>query len=289
MAGAAIPGNFGVSVPTGGVRSGSSGNLAWASVSPLTNPDFMKLFQTTQNNIPTEMNSLQSMIQGGMNSPLLQAVLGPAMARLQAPQAAARTNLTEATRAAGGLRGSTYGQDYNTLQNNQAQQGNDLMAQVIQQVLSTLVGGQLQEQKNAFLPATAMTDLLKTIKPDLATAKGVPTDSTGWESIPPSLGLATPMSGGSSNLADMLRMMGGGAGTKPAAGVSTGTGVAPGAAGPPPQYVDPFAGNGGAGEGGYQGLGNTSYRPDPFASLAATNYGVLNPGQTTDNSYEGWW
>lgn len=176
----------------GGSGSGSVNVGGSQVISPLAIPELLKLFNQAQSAVPTQLNSLQSMIQGGMNSPLLEAILGPALQRLQAPQAQQRQNLTEATRAAGGLRGSTYGQDMNQLQNNQALQSNDLMGQVIQQVLAQLVQGQLQEQRNSFMPAESLTNLLRAASPSVG--RGGASASSGWDSIAPSGGLNTPMS-----------------------------------------------------------------------------------------------
>lgn len=141
--------------------------LEWNSVSPLVVPELMNLFNKAQGSVPGSLNSLQSMIQGGMNSPLLQEVLGPAMQRLVQPQAQQRQQLTDMTRAAGGLRSGEYGMNTNVLLNNQSLQQNDLMSDVIGKVLQTLVSGQLQEQQNQFLPSKAYTDLLSASRPQL--------------------------------------------------------------------------------------------------------------------------
>lgn len=187
----------GFSSTGGGSSSGRGSATVGGSqvISPLAIPELLKLFNRAQGAVPTELNSLQDIVQGGMQSPLLQLVLGPALQRLQAPQAQQRENLTEATRAAGGLRGSTYGQDMNTLMNNQALQTNDLMSAVLQQILAPLISGQLQEQRNSFLPAESFTNLLRAASPSVA--RGGATATSGWENIPPSLGLGTPMSGSS--------------------------------------------------------------------------------------------
>jgi hypothetical protein len=232
-------------------------------VSPLANPAFSQLAQQAQRSIPQSLPSLNDLIQGGMASPLLESILGPALQRLVAPQAAQRTQFTEAARAAGGLRGSTYGQGMNTLMQNQAQGQNDLMSQVISQVLGTLVPGQLQEQQNQFLQSNALTKLLGTIRPDVVRGAGAGGgSSSGWENIPPSQGLGTPMSGdkpktmqeqqyewdqmqaaGFRNMGprpgSTMTGGGGGGGAPPPANPP------PAAAGPTAQYVDPYAGQGG--------------------------------------------
>lgn len=229
----------------GGGGMATSTGTRGGVISPLINPDFNQLYKRTAGAIPTKMPSLESLIQGGMSSPLLSAVLEPALQRLVAPQAAQRQQFTEAARAAGGLRGSTYGQGMNTLMQNQAQGQNDLMGQVIQQILGTLVQGQLQEQRNAFLPAQSMTDLLRTIRPDVVRPTGGTSTSGGWEGIPASQGLGTPTSPtpGFDAYSQQLQGLGGvgGGGVQRAApGVQSPGVTTPG--GPPNQYVDPYSG-----------------------------------------------
>lgn len=290
--GTGIPGSEGGSSGSGSASVGGS-----QVISPLALPELMQLFNRTQANIPNQdqLGSLQGMIQGGINSPLLQMVLGPALQRLQPQQAQQRQNLTESTRAAGGLRGSTYGQDMNTLQNNQALQTNDLMAQVIQQMLSPLISGQLQEQQNQFLPAKSLTDLLQASRPAIA-GRGGASASTGWENIPASQGLGTPMmgdtmgpAGGGSDIANMLRQLStGGSATAPGAS-ATGP-MKP--ANPYTPYLDPLGGGGG---GGSYDLGfgaGTQYLNSPATQLPGANggpvYGEWGVPQTAQVS-EGWW
>ena len=284
---------------TGGGSSGSGSASVGGSqvISPLALPELMALFNQIQGEVPsrTEMPSLQTMIQGGMNSPLLQSVLNPAMQRLQPLQQQQRQNLTETTRAAGGLRGSTYGQDMNTLQNNQALQSNDLMGQVIQQVLGTLMQGQLQEQRNQFLPGETLINLLNASRPQVG--KGGASASSGWENIPASQGLATPMqsdsmgpaggvqAGGGSDIASLLRQLSGGGGgtTKP-------TPNNPGVATPPPHtpYLDPLTSGGGGGSTTFLGNGQpygTPYDPS-FNNYAG---GEWRPQTMEPPEVGGWW
>lgn len=280
---------------SGGIDStiNQSGNL----VSPTTDPTFGGLLQTAQASMPQNLPGLQDIIQGGMNSPLLQMVLGPAMARLQAPQAAARQNLTEQTRAAGGLRGSTYGQDQNTLANNQALEGNDLMSQVIKQMLAPIISGQLQQNQQAFNPISALTALLGAAKPIMvpnSSATNSVSGGGGWDSIPQSQGLGTPMQsdsmGATGGYADILRQLQGGSRTStpaapPAVGVAP---VAP--VGPPPQYKPPMPS--GAGGGSYdlgQGAG-TQYLNSPATPLPGSRgEPIYGEWQNIPTVSQGWW
>lgn len=301
---------FGIS--GGGSTSNQVGNTSYQQISPTSDPTFAKLLAQIQAITPTALPGINDIVSGGMNSPLLQLVLGPMLQRLQAPQAQARQNLTEQTRAAGGLRGSTYGQDMNKLVANQGQQQNDLMASVLQQVLGQLISGSLQSQQNSMLPTNSLTNLLRTITPQTVTGAGATSSSSGWGSIPPSLGLAAPMagdSGGSSwdQLQRALYPTGGGA----TVGVNTpptqpGGGIG-GAAGTKPYspYLDPLSGVSGGGSfdlgmgAGTQWLGGgspggTVYKPpapewNPITGAYQGGYGQAGGPVDMPVVTEGWW
>ena len=292
MAGFGIPG---ISDNGGGSTSGKVGTTEYKQllpeykqVSPTSDPTFAKLLEHILNVTPTALPGIEQLTAQGMNSPLLQLVLGPAMQRLQAPQAQARQNLTEQTRATGGLRGSTYGQDMNKLVANQGLQQNDLMAQVIQQVLGTLISGQLQSQQNSMLPGKSLTDVLRTIAPQTITSQTVSgqkgSSSSGWENIPPSRGLATPMSsGGSASPEDrdaqlrgfpsaeamrfqqMLGSLGGGT-SRSSGGISSGS-----TSTPYTPYLDPLSGGG----------SNITFNPvsGRYESVSPSNTGTFTPEQ----------
>ena len=240
----------------GGGGAGTVGNTEYRQISPMTDPTFANLFNQTQGAIPGAVPGLDSLIQAGMNSPLLQLILGPALERLKAPQAQQREQFTESARSAGGLRGSAYTGGMNKLMQNQGQAQNDLMSQVIQQVLSTLVQGQLQSQQNQFLPARSMTDLLRSITPQTVRGSAGGGGGGAWDNIPPSQGLATPMYGDYKP---------GNAITQPGVGAPYNTGGSTGAgsnnwftptpAPPPAQYSDPWANLGGGAGGGWYDIG----------------------------------
>ena len=260
-------------------------------ISPAEDPTFSRIAGEVEAAIPRQMQSLQSIIQGGMNSPLLQEILGPMLARLQAPQAQQRSQLTEATRAAGGLRGSTYGQDFTRLQNQQGQQQNDLMAAVLQQVLGQVISGSLQENQQSFLPAQNLMNLLGALRPQVQT--GLPPQQAGGG------GSGSFGGGGIGNFfdepgafdyrfsPDYNSNYGGFGGRAPASGGNTPTftGGAVGRDTPlvggnmtPPEYVDPFA-TGGFGGGQYDIGAGTQYAYSPA---------VQPPRDPFEHSYGAW-
>ena len=218
----------------GGGASGTVGGNPYELVSPTGIPEIAELAGLAKSSVPTTMPSLQSLIQGGMQSPLLQEILGPMLQRLVAPQAQQRQQLTDAARVAGGLRGGSYMNSYNRLLNQQGLQQNDLMAQILSQTLNPLLQAQLQAQQNLFRPAAAYTDILQALRPDLVRG-GVAGGGGGAGGDISSLGLATPMA------SDLMG---------PAGGVSYATGRTAGGGGGASFYDNPANRWGAAGGGG---------------------------------------
>jgi hypothetical protein len=155
----------------GGAGGGQFGDLQWAQLSPNADPSFNNLYGQARDSIPTSMNSLEGLIQGGVNSPLLQSILGPAIQRLMGTEQASRDAVTDAFRSSGGLRSSQYGNTFANNESNIMDKRSSLISDMMSKTLGTLVSGQLQEQQNSFLPAAHFNDLLKTIRPD--TVSGV--------------------------------------------------------------------------------------------------------------------
>ena len=139
--------------------------------SPTVDPTFSRLLGESQAAIPQNLPSLQDIVSQGATSPLLEAIIGPALQRLVAPQAQQMQQLTDITRAAGGLRGSTYGGNVLQLLNEQGLQRNDLMSNIIAKTLGTLVPGQLQENEQAFLPQKALSALTQLARPEITPNK----------------------------------------------------------------------------------------------------------------------
>lgn len=224
--------------PTGRAGGGSTG---FNIFDPTSVANFSRVANAAGSSIPQRLPSLESIITQGVNSPLLAAVLGPALERLRAPQAQQQQQLTESTRAAGGLRGSQYTQGMNQLLYNQGLQTNDLMGQVIQQMLAPIISGRLQEQRNQFLPSEALINLLRAIRPEAVGSRATTgAGSSGWENIPPSLGLNTPTSPTPGFDQFGLNLQGLGGSGSSAGGGGSSPGVPPTGVPPPSQYSDPW-------------------------------------------------
>jgi hypothetical protein len=242
---------------SGAFSTGSSGNPY--QVSPLADQGFNDLFNTTRGMIPTGLDSLQSLIQGGMSSPLLAQIIQGALGRLAPAENQSRQAVTDAARAAGSLRSTAYGQSVANNENNILTNRSGLVSDMISKTLSTLVPGLLQEQKNSFMPSQSYMDLLKLIRPDVVANRGGSSGSYGGSSGG-GLGPSIFDPGYDAMIADWQRRMnptygGGFAGT----GVNTGAGAGgSNISGPAPN--NPYGGYGltGGGTGFY---GDTPARP----------------------------
>lgn len=141
----------------------------FAQVSPLNDNPFTQLYGQTKNLIPTSLPSLGALLSQGMNSPLLQAILGPSLQRLMGTEQTSRDAVTDAFRASGGLRSSQYGRTFAENEGNIMDKRSSLISDTIAKNLGTIVPGMLQEQKNMFLPGEEYMNLMKLIRPDLVT------------------------------------------------------------------------------------------------------------------------
>ena len=198
----AIPNLFSGLWGGGGGAAGSVGGATPAGagqlISPTGDPTFARLLEAAQAAIPQSQPSVMDIAGQGASSPLLSAILGPMLERLKQPQAAQRTQLTEATRATGGLRDSAYTGGMNELLQKQGLQQNDLMAQILQQTLGPLLQASMQQQAQSYNPANILGDLLGAARPQYVPPQGGGGSAAGgidMSGLSPSLGLATPMAG----------------------------------------------------------------------------------------------
>jgi hypothetical protein len=207
------------------------------------------------------------MVSRGVDSPLMGTAIDAALQRLQQPQRLAQNNLTDAFRAAGGLRGSQYGVRFNELLGNQGIERNDLISATMKQILAPLLDAQLREQVNSFLPSRSFTDLLQASRP----AVGNQSSSQQSSSFGGSDSSGASMGG--DDMSSWLRRIGyqptsyGGGGWS---GVNTPPGGAGGGTGQPAPY-DPYGGYGFDSGGGYT-TGRPAVNPQDLIS-----YGPWEP------------
>lgn len=150
-----------------GPAGGGGGN--WQAVSPLVIPELMEMFKRAGANVPNrgELRDVNSFVQQGVNSPLLQAILEPALANLMRGEDDRRMALADQFRAAGGLRGSQYGKSAVSLEGEMQNAQGQLISQLTAQTLSPLLQSMLAEQQQQFLPAKTLADILTAVRPDV--------------------------------------------------------------------------------------------------------------------------
>lgn len=216
----------------GNAGAGSTTTSGGTLVSPTADPTFASLAALIQSLVPQQGPDLASYINAGTNSPLLQAILQPALAQYEQGAGTQRQALTDAARSAGAQRSGAYlGSAIPNLEASLAQGRGNLIGQLTSQTLAPLLQSQLSAYNASFNPANALTNLLSALKPALSGGSSSSSSArTGWEGVSPSLGLDTPM--GSSTLPstqgpgygtqpsgpsmnEILRALGGGGGANP--------------------------------------------------------------------------
>lgn len=150
--------------------SGSSQQSATSSptaVSVLDDPRLAQLFSNAQGAIPTNLSSIFDLVGQGSNSPLMQEIIQRGLGSLQPGAAQSRQAMTDAFRASGGLRGTAYGQGMALNEGEILGKQSSLIGDLLSKTLSTLVGGELQQQQNQFLAPKTMIDLLQAGRPGI--------------------------------------------------------------------------------------------------------------------------
>lgn len=249
------------------MATGSSGSSSQSAQSSptllpiLDDPRLGALFQQILGSMPQNLASVQDIVSGGVNSPLMAQILGPALARFMSMAQDSRTAVTDAARAAGGLRSTAYGQSMARNEGNILRERGGFISDTMMKALGPLLQATLQEQQNAFLPAKTGIDLLQASRP----ASGQVSSSTGFSSWGGGDGSGSSM-GLTSNDADWLRRIG----------------------------YQPTTGGGGGWSGvnsGGAGGGITQPAPNPYGGygLDQGNYGLSGGGGSGSQISYGPW
>src|SRR5678809_1360504 len=138
---------------SGAFSTGSSGNPY--QVSPLADQGFNDLFNTTRGMIPTGLDSLQSLIQGGMSSPLLAQIIQGALGRLAPAENQSRQAVTDAARAAGSLRSTAYGQSVANNENNILTNRSGLVSDMISKTWLLYTSPSPRDRQKSRMPSSA--------------------------------------------------------------------------------------------------------------------------------------
>lgn len=179
-------------VPGGDSFGGTGGPTPGFNDPGLTGPqgDIYSMLQRLIGSGPNLLN----FIQQGMNSPLLQSILQPALGVQERQFAGQRQDVTDAMRAAGGLRSSQYGVNLNRLQGDQALAQGNLMAQIIAQTLNPLLTGQMEAYKAPIAAYNALFSNLpnQTFWPGFNPGGGGGAGGGGYGTADRSMGGGTP-------------------------------------------------------------------------------------------------
>lgn len=154
----------------------SVGNVDYKQLDPAKGSESFKglLDQINSRIASTQAPSYESFLQQGINSPLIQAVLGPALARLQPGAEDSRTALMDQFRQAGALGSSAMGAAGAKNEANIQQQQGDLISQVIAAMLPQMTQGLNQQFQNQMSIPTLLAQVLGQTRPDTVTGSNVP-------------------------------------------------------------------------------------------------------------------
>ena len=224
------------------------------------------IFSMLQNLIGSGPNLLE-FIKQGMSSPLLQEILQPALGVQERQFAGQRQDVTDAMRAAGGLRSSQYGVNLNRLQGDQALAQGNLMSQIIAQTLNPLLQGQMEAYK---APISAYNALFGNLP-----------NQTFWPGFAPKGG------GGADGYGTADRSMGGGPSTGPQYGAINPNfrpGESGGVGGGPGSWYEPGGVmGGGALAGGSPSAPDSYLTYDPYTgSYVNTSVNPSTPSYLND-------
>lgn len=208
--------------PRSGVSgSGSIGQTPYQIIDPSAGSSFAsQLGPLLQRLSQLQAPNYQDLVNQGINSPLMQSVLKPALANLQPGEDLARQNFTDEFRKAGALGSGAMGAGSANLERGlQGQRGN-LISQVISQMLPQITQGLGQQFNQGLNIDQLMSQVLGMSKPSIVTGSNGAVGGGGG-GLSPSLGLQTPMSSESAN-ANYFKTPGYGAGQPDMPGSNSG-------------------------------------------------------------------
>jgi hypothetical protein len=218
--------------------------------------------------------------------PLYQAQIGGLLQSLMPGEQRARQGLTDTFRAAGGLRSGAYGREAGMLegdlQDNRSQTASRLLGQMFPQMTQALQN-----------PMNNIPSLIQSLKLSQGTGGARGASSSGWDSIPLSQGLNTPMSSGGyagpqqGGTDALSRLFYGGYGGSAQTGVNAPQGPATATPTPYTPYLNPWENQGGGNSitfNPYTGSYET-VQPTPAVNPYKHTY---SDGATPPNAGE-WW
>jgi hypothetical protein len=167
--------------------------------------------QVTQQNLNTFLNN-------PLSSDLFQGTISTLLDSLRPSEEAARTALADQFRMAGSgqggaLQSGAFAKAAQLNEQNILQNRSNVVAQRASETFRNILSGLglgLQAEEAQATPARLGVGLIGAIRPTGSTQSGSSSSSSsGWENIPPSLGLGTPMSGDASRISRAPAISGG--------------------------------------------------------------------------------
>lgn len=164
------PGTIGMNLMPLDWRGGSSGGAGGGGLFSVIDPAQGQSFSRTLNQLMGRLGkikppSFESFLKQGMSSPLLQQILGPALANLMPGEEQARQAFMDEFRSAGALGSGAMGAGSARLESAlQGQRGN-LISQIISGTLPTMVQGLGQQFQESTYPTSLLAQILGQTRP----------------------------------------------------------------------------------------------------------------------------
>jgi hypothetical protein len=139
--------------------------IDFVAVSPYAVPEVANVANQAVAATPTSVPDFSSIINMTSQSPLIQEVMRAALANLVPQEQQARQNLQDTFRQAGALRGGAYGVGASRLEGEFQRGRGNLLAQIVQAMLPSLISGFNQSTQNQFLPGRTLAEILSGVRP----------------------------------------------------------------------------------------------------------------------------
>jgi len=166
-----------------GTGAGQVGQTQFTSIDPAAQPgggSFSSTLQNLMSRLPGAPPSYQDLLNQGVNSPLLQSVLQPALANLLPGEEMGRENLANEFRSAGALGSGAQGVASSRMENAFQQQRGNLISQIISSMLPTMTSGLANQYNQQMAVPSLLGSILGATRPSTVTGNVPPMQFIGF-------------------------------------------------------------------------------------------------------------
>lgn len=146
---------------------GQVGNTTYATVDPSSGQTYSNILGQVQNRLPGPPPSYQDFLSQGVNSPLIQTVMQPALRNLQDQFSLQNQQFNDEFRSAGALGSGAQAVGMGRLAQAQGNAQGNLIAQILTQMLPQISQGLNQQYQNQLAVPGLLASVLGTAKPQV--------------------------------------------------------------------------------------------------------------------------